>query len=93
MNSSDDAVRSPLGWDSVIPVWWSFAWRVVVYTGLWSVFIAFAGGSLGIPQGGSVSIGAGLFLAASWLVGVALSVLAFRQALAKHLRSLASLVR
>lgn len=72
-----------LSWDTVLPVWWSFAWRAVLYGFLAG---AVAGFSAGMVAGGlgeaarAAAWGQGAGLIAGWIA----SIPALKHALEKH---------
>jgi len=79
-----------LRWQDTLPAWWSFAWRSVLY-GLVGGFV------LGAVAGAIAGASGHLEKARLWgavagyIAGVALSTVAFRQAVDGHLRRLAAL--
>ena len=79
-----------LQWKETLPVWWSFVWRSVLY-GLVGGFV------VGAVAGGVAGASGHLDKARLWgavggyLAGFALSTVAFRQALQRHLQRLVDL--
>ncbi len=80
--------QSPLSWNGVLSVWWSFMWRAVIYGMLVGALLgSIAGLFAGTPERGA------FFGAIVGYIGtIPASMLALKQALTKHLAALAALV-
>lgn len=77
-------------WQKTMSVWWSLAWRGLVYGALGGFVFGFIGGVIavfmGTPENGAYYGAFGGYIAA-----FPASILALKQALSKHLASLASI--
>lgn len=79
-------IKNP-SYRQTVPIWWSMFWRNTVFGslagGLVAIVAGLVVGSLGL-SGNSQLLGQLTGLVAAFLVGVPVSLWAFRQALAKH---------
>ena len=76
-------------WSNALPVWWSFAWRGFLYGVLGGFALGAVGGAIavatGVPEKAQFygSIG-------GYIASIPATMLAVKQALSKHLASLAA---
>lgn len=87
MSTSNDK-QSRIGWNKALAVWWSFIWRGVIYGVLSGAILGgIAGSFANTPEQGAVYGGV-----AGWIASIPASMFALKQAISKHLASLAALV-
>ena len=79
-----------LSWSNTLPAWWSFFWRAVLYGFLLGLVFGFFGGVLAAIMG-TPNKAASFGAVAGFIAGIPASMLAFKQALVRHLSRLAAL--
>ncbi len=77
-------------WKKLLPIWWSFAWRATIYGGIGGFILGFIGGFLAAAMGHPEK--AALYgMLSAYIISIPASMLALKQALSKHLLSIASI--
>jgi hypothetical protein len=76
-----------IGWASSLKVWWSFSWRGALYGAPLGFVFGFVAGIIAGNTENAAFWGA----LAGWFAGIPASMLALKQALIKHLPSLAAI--
>jgi uncharacterized YccA/Bax inhibitor family protein len=80
-----------VSWQKALPVWWSIAWRGVLYGALGGFVLGFIGGFMAAlmhSPGRARLYG----MAGGYIAGVPASMFAVKQAISKHLPALAALI-